>query len=133
MPFSSCLEVSSGLIDLDLVGCTGAVFCPGPNVVVVGLDPELGPDLLPVVHSGCFLVCTRCLVHSLAIVEVTVFLVAVGKVAVLEVVVAKVESTRDAIIIVATPPEVVDVKVNSSSQLTSLNSKRLRLERTEPY
>ena len=32
---------------LDLVGCTGAVFCPGPSVVVVGLDLELGPDLLP--------------------------------------------------------------------------------------
>ena len=39
---------------------------------------------------------------------------AVGKVAVLEVVVAKVESTRVAVVIVATPPEVVDIKVKSS-------------------
>ena len=40
---------------------------------------------------------------------------AVGKVAVLEVVVAKVASTGVAIIIVATAPEVVDVKVESTS------------------
>ena len=62
--------------------------------------------------SRCFSISTRCLVHSLAVVEVTVFLVAIGKVAVLDVVVAKVASTSEvAIVIVATAPEVVDVKV----------------------
>ena len=93
------------------LGCTEAVFCPGPRVGVVGLHPELGPDLLPVIDSGCFLVCTRCLVHSLAFVEAIVLLVAVGKVAVLEVVVAKVGSTSVAVVIVATTLEVVNVKV----------------------
>ena len=72
---------------------------------------KLGPDLLPAMSSGCFLICTRCLVHSLAVVEATVLLVAVGKVAVLEVVFAKVASTNVAIIIVATP-EVDDVEVD---------------------
>ena len=50
-----------------------------------------------------------CLIHSLAVVEVIV-LVATGKVAVLEVVFAKVASTSVAVVIVATP-EVVDVEV----------------------
>ena len=56
--------------------------------------------------------CTRCLVHSLAIVEaMCVLLVAVGKVAVLEVVIAKVATTSDAIVIVASALlKVVDVK-----------------------
>ena len=56
-----------------------------------------------------------CLVHSLAVVEVTdllVFLMAVGIVAVLEVVNVKVVSTSDAVVIVASAPEVVDVKVD---------------------
>ena len=44
---------------------------------------------------------TRCLVHSLAVVEATLFLVAIGKVAVLEDVVAIVFITRDAVVIVA--------------------------------
>ena len=72
------------------------------------------------------MLCTRSLVHSLAIIEVTdklVFLVAVGIVAVLEVVnvkvtpvlegvIVEVASTCEvAIVIVATAPEVVDVKV----------------------
>ena len=62
-------------------------------------------------RSGCFLISTRCLVHSLAVVEVTIFLVAVDKVAVLEVVVAIVATTSDAVIIVAsTSLTVVDVK-----------------------
>ena len=42
------------------------------------------------IRSGCFLICTRCLVHSLAVVEAIVLLVAVDKVAVLEVVAVKV-------------------------------------------
>ena len=54
--------------------------------------------------------CTRCLVHSLAVVEATVLLVAVGMVAVLEDVVAKVASTSIAVVIVASFLEVVDVK-----------------------
>ena len=54
---------------------------------------------------------TRHFVHSLAIVKVTVFLVAIGKVVVLEVVVVKVASTSIAIIIVATALEVVNVKI----------------------
>ena len=60
------------------------------------------------------MICTRSLVHSLAVVEVTdflVFLVAVGKVAVLQVVVVKVTSTSVAIVKVASLLEVVDVKV----------------------
>ena len=56
------------------------------------------------------MICTRCLVHSLAVVEVTLFLMAVGKVAVLEVVVAKVASTSVAFVIVASLLKVVDVK-----------------------
>ena len=57
------------------------------------------------------MVSTRFLVHNLAIIEVTVFLVAVGKVAVLEVVDAKVATTSDAVILVASAPlKVVDVK-----------------------
>ena len=57
------------------------------------------------------MICTRCLVHSLAVVEVTFFLVAIGKVAVLKVVIAKVASTREvAVVIVATAPEVVNVE-----------------------
>ena len=48
--------------------------------------------------------------HSLAVVEVTLFLVAVGKVAVLEDVIAKVASTSVAVVIVASFLEVVDVK-----------------------
>ena len=70
------------------------------------------------------MICTWCLVHSLAIVEVTdflVFLVAVGKVAVLEVVNVKIapvlegvvdevaSTSKVAVVIVATAPEVVDV------------------------
>ena len=60
----------------------------------------------------CFLISTRCLVHSLAIVEVLAFLlVAVGKVAVLEVVVAIVATTSDAVVIVASALlKVVNVK-----------------------
>ena len=100
MPFQFCLEV---LLRLDIdgpLGCTEAVFCPGPSVGVVGLDPELGPDLLPAIGGGgCFSICTQCLVHSLAVVEVLVFLlVAVGKVAVLEVVVAIVAYTSVAFV-----------------------------------
>ena len=41
------------------------------------------------------MICTRCLVHSLAVVEATVLLVAVGKVAVLEVVNVKVASVLE--------------------------------------
>ena len=55
------------------------------------------------------MIITRCLVHSLAFIEVAVLLVAVGKVAVLEVVFAKVASTSSAVVIVATP-EVVNVE-----------------------
>ena len=46
----------------------------------------------------------------MAIIEVTDFLVAVGIVAVLEVVNIKVVSTSDAVVIVASAPEVVDVE-----------------------
>ena len=56
--------------------------------------------------------CTQCLVHSLAVVEVTdklVFLVDVGIVAVLLVAIVKVDSTRVAFIIVATTLEVVNL------------------------
>ena len=63
------------------------------------------------------MICTRCFVHSLAVIEVTdslVFLVAVGIVAVLEVVVDKVVSTSVAIDIVASLLGVVDVKVEVS-------------------
>ena len=67
------------------------------------------------------MICTWCFDHSLAVVEVTdflvvvgkgnVFLVAVGKVAVLEVVVAKVATTSNAVVIVASALlKVVDVK-----------------------
>ena len=83
----------------------------------------------------------------MAVVEATVLLVAVGKVAVLEVVVAKVATTSDAVVIVASALlkvvdieaapvlEGVDVEVdillvvsdNKPQQL-----KRLRLEGTEP-
>ena len=52
--------------------------------VKMGLGLELRPDLMPAIRGGCFLICTRCLVHSLAVVEVIVLLVAVGTVAVLE-------------------------------------------------
>ena len=76
----------------------------------MGLDLELRPDLMPATHSGCFLICTQCLVHSLAVVEATVLLVAIGKVAVLEVVNVKVVSTSDAVVIVATAPAVVDIE-----------------------
>ena len=58
--------------------------------------------------SGCF---TRCLVHSLAMVEAIVLLVAVGKVAVLKVVIAIVATTSDAVIIVASASEVFDIEV----------------------
>ena len=56
--------------------------------------------------------CTQCLVHSSAVVEVTdklVFLVDVGIVAVLLVAVVKVDSTRVAFVIVATTLEVVNL------------------------
>ena len=47
----------------------------------------------------------------MAVVEATVLLVAVGNVAVLEVIVAKVATTSDAVVIVASPSlTVVDVK-----------------------
>ena len=47
MSFSTCLEVSSGLIDIwTLWGALGPSFAP-VLVVVIGLDLELGPDLLP--------------------------------------------------------------------------------------
>ena len=65
---------------------------------------------MPATRSGCFSICTRCLVHSLAVVEAIVLLVAVGKVAVLEVVFAIVFITSIAVVTVATP-EVVDVEV----------------------
>ena len=60
------------------------------------------------------MICTRCFVHSLAVVEVTdslVFLVAVGIVAVLGVVNGKVGSTSIAVVKVASLLKVVDVKV----------------------
>ena len=63
---------------------------------------------MPVIRSGCFLICTRCLIHSLAVIEATVLLVAVGKVAVLEVDNVKVAFTSVAVVIV-TASEVVDV------------------------
>ena len=66
--------------------------------VKMGLGLELRPDLLPAIRGGCFLICTRCLVHSLAVVEATLFLVAVGKVAVLEDVIAKVANTSVAFV-----------------------------------
>ena len=56
------------------------------------------------------MICTWCLVHSLAVVEATVLPVAVSKVAVLEVVFAKVASTSIAVVIAATPV-VVDIEV----------------------
>ena len=57
------------------------------------------------------MICTRCLTHSLAVVEAIVLLVAVGKVAVLEGVIARVASTSDAMVIVASALlKVVDVK-----------------------
>ena len=57
--------------------------------------------------------CTRCLVHSLAVVEaMCVLLVAVGKVEVLEDVVGKVATTSDAVVIVASASlMVVDIEV----------------------
>ena len=61
------------------------------------------------------MICTRCLVHSLAVVEVIVLLVAVGTVAVLECVVAKVATTSDAVVIVAPALDVVNVKVAPNS------------------
>ena len=89
--------------------------------VKLGLDLELGPDLLPAIRGGCFLISTRCLVHSLAIVEAIVLLVAIGKVAVLEVVVAIVATTSDAIVIVASASlTVVDVKVHLSTKVSTL-------------
>ena len=52
-----------------------------------------------------------CLVHSLAVVDVIVLLVAVGTVAVLEVVIDKVATTSDAVVIVASALlKVVDVE-----------------------
>ena len=64
-----------------------------------------------------------CLVHSLAVVEVIVLLVAVGTVAVLEVFVNKVASTSDAVVIVAPASfTVVDVKVYLSTKVSSLKS-----------
>ena len=81
MPFQFCLEVLLRLdIGLDLWGALGPSFAPVLVWVKLGLDLKLRPDLLPVIRSGCFLICTRCLDHSLAVVEVTDFLVAVGKV-----------------------------------------------------
>ena len=40
------------------MGCTEAVFCPGPSVGVVGLDPKLGPDLLPETVVDAYLMLT---------------------------------------------------------------------------
>ena len=66
--------------------------------------------------------CTRCLVHSLAVVEaMCVLLVADGTVAVLEVVVVKVATTSDAIVIVASASlTVVDIKVHLSTKVLML-------------
>ena len=63
--------------------------------VKMGLGLELRPDLLPKIRGGCFLICTWCLVHSLAVIEAIVLLVAIGKVAVLEVVDVKVASVLE--------------------------------------
>ena len=94
-------------------GALGPSFAP-VLVVVVGLDPELRPDLLPATRGGCFLILHPVLDHSLAVVEaMCILLVAIGKVAVLEVVIAKVASTSVAVVIVASLLEVVDVKVAS--------------------
>ena len=79
--------------------------------VKMGLGLELRPDLLPAICGGCFLICTRCLVHSLAVVEaMCVLLVDVGTVAVLEVDNVRVAFTSVAVVIVTTS-EVVDVEV----------------------
>ena len=83
----------------------------------------------------------------MAVVETTVLLVAIGKVAVLEVVIAKVATTSDAVVIVASALlKVVDVEaapvlegVNVEVDILLVVSdnkpqqlKRLRLEGTEP-
>ena len=94
------------------------------------------------------MICTQCLVHSLAVVEAIVLLVAVGKVAVLEVVDAIVATTSDALVVdveIAAPIlegvdgkavvlPVVVTKVAASSKrstIKQLDSKGLRLGGTE--
>ena len=65
--------------------------------------------------------CTRCLVHSLAVVEaMCVLLVAIGKVAVLEDVVAIVASTSVAVVIVASLLKMVHVKAHLYSKVSTL-------------
>ena len=80
--------------------------------------------------SRCFSICTWCLVHSLAVVEVTdflvvvgkgkVFLMAIGKVAVLEVVNVKVAPDLEGVVVEVASTSVAVVSGTRSSKWSTL-------------